>query len=281
VSVSSDASLVLLRGWPTSPALSVIEVKTGVRHPVVLPVADDGEMVFAEWLGDGRLLLVGAHVWLGDSLGAHMSLVADPARSDGSRPGAVMPFDARRVALGYPDGAVAILDLATGGARPLAQRFHPCSGSRGTTLTWSLDAALLAGVDCAGDADTVVRIVDVAADRTLRSVEAGAYRVSTFANGHFLVERPSAMTGEGAPSIGVEIKTDGTEVRRFSGGGRWTMSPDGRSVLQSDQLGGVGSSTASPWRLIEQDGREFQFSIPPGLTQWLADGRLVVVNDYR
>src|SRR5439155_22557388 len=163
------------------------------------------------------------------------------------------------------------------------QRFRPCTNA--PSLTWSLDGALLIGMDCeSGDEATEkLRVVDITLDRTVRTIDAnGVYRVSTFANGHILAERPSPVQGEGSPSIGIEMKLDGSEVRRYTGGGGWTMSPDGIYVLQSDQLGGAASSLASPWRLIDtRSGKETPFQIPPGVTQWLSDGRLVDVNTYK
>ena len=280
--VSSDGRLILLYPTATLPPY-VIDVNTGASNTVAFSEVEDDGFAFSGWLADGRLLFVGRRVWIGDARGTRVTLVPDAVAPAGARPVAVAPYRAAYAALGYPDGSVVILDLASGATRRLSQRFGPCGAA--PSLTWSLDGVLLLGTDCETQdpSSEKLRVVDVVSDRTVKTLDgAGVYRVSTFANGHFLVKAPSRIYGEGTPSFGIEMKLDGTEVRRYTGGGAWTMSPDGRYVLQSDQLGGAASSFAYPWRLIDvSSGAEYRFAIPPGLTQWLADGRLVDVNAFK
>lgn len=258
----------------SGPAL--IDLATRARTPLAQPTAADGPFALADWLPDGRLLIVGRNVWVGDGDGSAMRKVADAAAAVGGMPWTAVPSPSgERVALwGYnPEGRVAVVDLRNGSIARVAGPFRRSGADARVSLAWSRDEVLLAGTDSdseGGPAKARVRIVDLATDRTARTIEGGVLAVSSFPTGELLVVRDSGEQGAGARALGLVLGFDGVERRRYLGGA-WSMSPDARSLLQSE-AGGAGYAG---YTLIDlSTGRSAGFGVASGFGRWLADGRL-------
>src|SRR5437867_3512295 len=83
--LSPDARTILFFDFRASPgpAPFVLDVATDTARALVPAPASDGPFVYGGWLADGRLLLVGKKVWLGDARGEGMRVVADVTAPDG------------------------------------------------------------------------------------------------------------------------------------------------------------------------------------------------------
>jgi hypothetical protein len=257
----------------TAPAL--IDLATRARMPLAQPTLADGPFAFADWLADGRLLIVGRDVWLGAGDGNGMRKVADATAAVGGLPWTAVPNAAGdRVAIwGYnTDGHVAVVDLRDGTIARVTGPFRRSAADARVSLAWSRDGALLAGTDSdseAGPAKARVRIVNVPTDRTLRTIEGGVFGISALPTGELLVVRDAGEQGAGARNLGLVLGFDGVERRRYLGGW-WSMSPDARYLLQME-AGGAGMAG---YTLIElPTGRSFFFGVSSGFGRWLADGR--------
>lgn len=258
------------------PGPAMIDLATRNATPIAKLGVSDGPFAFADWLPDGRLLLVGRDIWIGNGDGSAMQKVADAGAAAGNLPWtAVASPNGERVALwGYStDGHVAIVDLRDGRVTRLAGPFRRFGQDTRVSLAWSRDGALLAGTDSDSEAEPTkarVRIVDVASDRTVRTIEGRAHGVASFPTGELLVVRESDEHGEGARELGLVFGFDGVERRRYLGGG-WSMSPDARYLLQTE----VSPAGSRPYTLIDlSSGRSFGFHTATGFGRWLADGRL-------
>jgi len=144
------------------------------------------------------------------------------------------------------------------------------------SLAWSRDGTMLAGIDSDGEtgaAKARVRIVDLATGKTVRTIEGGAVRVSSFTNGELVVTRDPGEPGAGARLLGVVMGFDGVEHRRYQGCG-WTMSPDARYILQSE-CGGAGFSGFTIFELIPNARPPTSFGLSGQFARFLASGRLV------
>jgi hypothetical protein len=254
----------------------MIDLATRRATPLAQPGASDGPFAFADWLPDGRLLLVGHDVWIGNGDGTVMRKIADAGAVAGNLPWTAVPSpNGERIALwAYSsDGHVAIVDLRDGRVSRIRGPFRRFGFDTRVSLAWSRDGALLAGTDSDSEAEPTkarVRIVDVAADRTVRTIEGRAYTVSALPTGELLVVRESDEHGQGARDLGLVVGFDGVERRRYLGGG-WSMSPDARYLLQIES-----SAAGFPrYTLIDlSTGRSSGFHVASGFGRWLADGRL-------
>ncbi len=257
-------------------ALAMIELATRKITPLAQPPQSDGPFAFADWLPDGRLLIVGRNVWIGDGEGTSMRKVADAVAAVGNLPWTAAPSpNGERVAVwAYKtDGHVAIVDLRDGTVTKVTGPFRRSGADGRVSLVWSRDGALLAGTDNdaeTGPAATRVRIVDLASDRTVRTIEGGVIQVSVFPTGELMVMRDVGEQGAGGRLLGQLVGFDGAEHRRYMGCG-WTMSPDMRFILQRE-CGGAGFLGHT---LIDvSTDTSYGFGTPSGFQRWLADGRL-------
>jgi hypothetical protein len=260
---------------PKAPAL--IDLATRASTPLS-PMAADGPFAFADWLPDGRLLLVGRSVWIGSGDGTGMRNLTDAMVAAGGLPWTAVPSpDGGRVAIwAYnTDGHVAIVDLRTGSTTTLGGPFRRYAADGRVSLAWSRDGTTLAGIDSdseRGAAAARVRIVDVASARTVRTIEGGAISVSSFPNGELVVVRDSGQQGAGAQLLGVVMGFDGVEHKRYFGAG-WHMSPDAHYILQPQQ-GGAGFNGFTLIDLVAGRTAGAGFGLSGQFGRWLADGRL-------
>lgn len=261
---------------PGRAAPAMIDLASRTRTPIAQPAISDGPFAFADWLPDGRVLLIGRDVWVGLGDGSAMQKLADAAAAVSGTPWTAVPSPSGdRVAIwGYnADGHITVVDLKNGSAARVAGPFRRSAADARVSLAWSRDGAVLAGTDSdseTGPAKARVRIVDIGTDRTVRTIDGGANYVSSFPTGELLVVRDSGQQGEGAQALGVVMGFDGVERRRYLGGG-WFMSPDTRYLLQP-QLGGAGYLGYT--RIDLTTGGSFGFGLPGSFGRWLTDGRL-------
>jgi hypothetical protein len=189
----------------------------------------------------------------------------------------------RRIALWgqNKDGHVALVDLVSGAVQRLEGPFFGCYSDSRASFAWSADGRLLAGTHCdgvEGPFKARVRIVDVAADRTVRTIEGGTYGVIALPTGNFILVRNSGETGAGSRNLGLVLGFDGQERGRYLGGW-WQMSPDRRYLLQyeASPAGCCGftlfdlAAGTSVGFVVPSAGRSEGGRPSP---RWLRDGRL-------
>ena len=166
-----------------------------------------------------------------------------------------------------------VINAIQGTVRRIAGPFRRYAADGQVSLAWSRDGTLLAGVDAdseEGSTKARLRIVDVATDRTVRTVEGGAVWVTSFPTGELVLSRDSGERGAGQRLLGLVIGFDGVEHHRYLGCA-WAMSFDLRYVLQSE-CGGAGYSGHS---LIDvTTGASIGFGVRSIFRRWLSDGRL-------
>ena len=264
---------------PTAVAPTMIQLFTGVGTPLAQPKAADGPFALADWLPDGRLVMVGRSVWMGNGDGTGMRNIADAIAAAGGLPWTAVPNVAGdHVAIwAYSaDGHVAVVDLKDGTVTRVAGPFRRYAADGTVSLAWSRDGTMLAGIDSdaeAGAAKARVRIVDLATGKTVRTIEGGAIKISSFTNGDLVVVRDPGEQGAGARLLGIVMGFDGVEHRRYMGCG-WTMSPDARYVVQSE-CGGAGFSGFTIFELTPNGRPPTGFGLDGAFRRFLSSGRLV------
>ena len=287
LALSPDAKRVLVYdglGQVSGEVPTFVDLDTRKGTALAQPPARDGPFSFADWMADGRLLMVGRGVWIGDANAGTMTRVADAeAAVSGTVSVAVTDPTATRVALwGHnSDGHIALVDLASGAVQKVAGPFRRCGADSWASFAWSADGRLLAGTDCdteEGPAKARVRIVDVVTDRTARTIEGGTYGITGLSTGDFMLVRDSGETGEGVQSLGLVMGFDGQAHDRYRGRA-WEMSPDRRYLLQT-QGGPAGGPTYLLIDLVT--GASVDFGVPCGnrneggcpRPHFMRDGRL-------
>ena len=266
-------------GSPTGVTPTMIQLFTGVGTPLAQPTAADGPFAYADWLPDGRLLMVGRDVWVGNGDGSAMRKIADAIGAAGGLPWTAVPNAVGdRVAIwAYnADGHVAVVDLRDGTVTRVAGPFRRYGADGYVSLAWSRDGTMLAGIDSDGEtgaAKARVRIVDLATGKTLRTIEGGAVRISAFPTGELMVTRDPGEQGAGAQLLGIVMGFDGVERRRYQGCA-WTMSPDARYILES-KCGGAGFSGFTIYELIANGRPPTGFGLSGQFRRFLHSGRLV------
>jgi hypothetical protein len=286
LTLSPDAKRVLVYDglsplW--SPPPTLIELDNKKSTVLSQPPASDGWFSFADWMADGRLVMVGRGVWVGDANAANMRRIAETPPEAGAIWVALPDPAEKRLALwGYNDnGLIAVVDLTTGAVQKLTGPFRRCVSDGAASLAWSADGRLLAGTDCDtedGPHKGRVRIIDVAADRTLRTIEGGVYGINALPDGTFVLVRDSGEVGQAARLLGLVMGFDRQERGRYLGHA-WQMSPDRRYLLQS-WFQAAGGPTYTLLDLTA--GRSFEFVVPCGGRSdggcpdphWMRDGRL-------
>jgi hypothetical protein len=265
-------------GSPTGVAPAMIQ-RSNVSTPLAQPTAADGPFALADWLPDGRLVIVGRSVWVGNGDGTAMRKVADAIGAAGGLPWTAVPNAAGdRVAIwAYnADGHVAVVDLKDGTVTRVTGPFRRYAADGTVALAWSRDGTMLAGIDSDGEtgaAKARVRIVDVATGKTARTIEGGAVTISSFTNGELVVTRDPGEQGAGARLLGIVMGFDGVEHKRYQGCA-WTMSPDARYILQSE-CGGAGFSGFTIFELIANGRPPTGFGLSGQFRRYLHSGRLV------
>ena len=264
---------------PNAVAPTMIQLFTRASTPLAQPTAADGPFALADWLPDGRLVMVGRSVWVGNGDGTAMRNVADAIGAAGGLPWTAVPnATGDRVAIwGYnTDGHVAVIDLRDGTITRVAGPFRRYAADARVSLAWSRDGKLLAGIDSdaeAGSTKARVRIVDVATGQTVRTIDGGALSVSAFPNGELVIVRDAGEQGAGAQLLGLVMGFDGVEHQRYRGAG-WYMSPDTHYILQP-QAGGAGFAGYTLIDLVNGRTAGAGFGLSGQFGRWLADGRLV------
>ena len=285
-SVSPDGKRALVfdgSGSGTAPQPTLVDLATGAAAVLSVPPATDGWFAFAGWLPDGRLVLVGHHVWVGAGDGTSMRELADAEAAIGGYPwlGVPDPSGTRIALWGHnPDGHVAVVRLDDGGVRKIAGPFRPPCADCGISLAWSADGTLIAGTDADGDApaSTRLRVVDVTADRTVRTLVGNVRAVVGLPTNELIVVRDSGEVGAGSRLLGVRAGFDLVERARYLGCG-WSMSPDARYLLEAQCGGGAGYPT---WTVTDATtGAAISFYVEASkssgisaVLHWLADDRL-------
>jgi len=285
--LSPDGKRMLLfdsLGAPSGQVPTFVELDTKRSTVLSQPPASDGWFSFADWMADGRLVMVGRGVWVGDTNANDMKRIADAGAAVNGTVWISLPDPTeQRIALwGYnTDGHIAIVDLATGAVQRISGPFRRCAADGAPSFAWSGDGRILAGTDCdseEGNTKARVRIVDVGADRTARTIEGGTFGINGLPNGNFMLVRASGETGAGSRYLGLVMGFDGQERARYLGGG-WLMSPDRRYLLQLE----LSPAGCCPYTLLDLvAGTSFEFIVPSGgqsdggrgLPHWLRDGRL-------
>ena len=271
-------------GPNVGPRPTLLELDTKTSTPLTEPFAGEDWFSFADWLADGRLVMVGRGVWVGDSNGNDMKRIADAqALVRGAVWLAVPDPSQKRVALwGYnSDGHIAVVDVTSGAAQLVSGPFRRCAADGATSFAWSADGRFLAGTDCdseEGPAKARVRIVEVTTDRMVRTIEGGTYGISGLASGDFMLIRDSGESGAGFRLLGLVMGFDGQERSRYLGHA-WWMSPDRHYLLQS-RFQPAGGPTYTVFDLAA--GTTFDFAVPCGgrseggcpSPHWMRDGRL-------
>ena len=261
-----------------------VDLDTKATTSLTQPPTSDGWFSFADWMADGRLVMVGRGVWVGDTRAAGMKRVADAQALVGGYPWLALPDPSEtRIAIwGYnSDGHVPVVDLSDGAVQMLTGPFRRCGQDAFASFAWSADGRFLAGTDCdfeEGPAKARVRIVDVAADRTVRTIEGGIMGIRGLASGDFIVIRDSGEMGAGYRLLGVVTGFDGQERSRYLGHA-WWMSADHHYLLQS-RFQPAGGPTYTLFDLVA--GTNFDFGVPCGgrseggcpSPHWMRDGRL-------
>jgi hypothetical protein len=285
--LSPDAKRMLLfdsLGAPSGQVPTFVELDTKKSTALAQPPASDGWFSFADWMADGRLVMVGRGVWVGDTNANDMKRIADAQAAVAGYVWIALPDPSeKRIALwGYnTDGHIAVVDLSTGAIQRVTGPFRRCVADGAVSFAWSVDGRRIAGTDCdseEGPGKARVRIVDVAADRTVRTIEGGTYGISGLPNGNFVLVRESGEIGAGARLLGLVLDFDGQERGRYLGGG-WQMSFDRRYLLQHERSP-AGCCGYTLFDLVA--GSSFEFVLPYGgqsdggrsLPHWMRDGRL-------
>ena len=285
--LSADAKRMLLfdtLGPPSGQIPTLVELDTQRSTVLSQPPASDGPFSFGDWMADGRLVMVGRGVWVGDANANNMKRIADAQAAVDATVWISLPDPSeQRIALwGHnTDGHIAIVDLATGAVHKITGPFRRCGADAAASFAWSGDGRLLAGTDCdreEGNAKARVRIVDVGTDRTVRTIEGGTYGINGLPSGDFMLVRDSGETGAGSRWLGLVMGFDGQERARYLGHG-WLMSHDRRYLLQS-QGGPAGCCSYGLFDLVA--GASFEFVVISGgqsdggrsFPHWTRDGRL-------
>jgi hypothetical protein len=270
---SPDGSKVLLYPTVDRPQRRSPRVfDLGTRSTVILPMPPEatGPLLVGEWAGSDRVVLVGQAVWVGGAGGGAVRTVIDLRGLGAPKTAAVSPLGSY-VALGWAD-RLAIVDLGSGSTRTISAHHDECDllGSPLARLAWSQDERRLATVECAQSAPIPhVRVVDIASDRTVRTLDGGEMGVASLLTGDFAVPRESGEQGQGARRLIVVYAFEGTEKARYLGYGP-TLSPNGRYMLDGTCCAGEGFVLTD---LRAPDPAQRAIA---GRAMWLADGRVLV-----
>jgi hypothetical protein len=211
--------------WTQSSGIYLLDLTTGTASKLKGP-DPNGWYAYGALLADGRLLLVGNQVWIGDPTGDQFTAVAKVGLTWLVEPSP----SGRYLALWGPNqkGNYTLVDLKTGDVQTRTGPFRRCVQDGGVTLAWSPDERYLAGTDCDNDATGEglrTRIIDPFSGEAVRTLE-GKYVVAWLPDGRFLT-----LKQPGHPSASMLVlDPEGTVLAEMDGYAR--SSPDGRFLLQ-------------------------------------------------
>jgi hypothetical protein len=247
LTVSPDGARVIAfdgLGAAPGPSPRLIDLASGAQRDLGVRTGDLF-LAFAGWLPNGRILLVGSDVWVAEADGRGLRSIV---HNDGFLVWLAFPSPSGRlVALWSPfdEGRMRIVDLERATVRELTTSFRRCAQDGGIGIAWSPDERLIATAECpsATPESVVVRIVDVAQDRTVRTLpqwkvtctsvkcpSASMFFVAPFGDDLLLVG-PSPQGLADNRFRAAVYDWSGVEKREFFGGS-WLVSPDHRYVLQ-------------------------------------------------
>jgi hypothetical protein len=253
---------------PTGHSPRIFDLRSHSTVTLLVPQEASGPLLFGDWAGNDRVVLVGEAVWVGPADGSSIRKVADLRGLGTPQTAAVSPLGSS-VALAWSDRLV-IVGIGSGSMRMMADHHDDCANPSGARLAWSSDDARLAAVECDASAPTArVRIVDAASGRTVRTLEGGDLGVTSLLTGDFAVARESGEQGQGSRGLFVVFSFEGIEKARYLGHAP-TLSPDGRYLLDGTCCAGQG--------FVLTDLRTPDPSQPAigGWAMWLTDGRVLV-----
>jgi hypothetical protein len=211
--------------WTQSSGIYLLDLTQGTASKLTGP-DPNGWYAYGALLTDGRLLLVGNQVWIGDPTGEQFTAVAEVGLTWLVEPSP----SGRYLALWGPNqkGNYTLVDLKTGEVQTRMGPFRRCIQDGGVTLAWSPDERYLAGTDCDNDATgegVRTRIIDSFSGEVVRTLE-GKYVVAWLPDGRFLT-----LKQPGLPSASMlMLDPEGTVLAEMDGYAR--PSPDGRFLLQ-------------------------------------------------
>jgi hypothetical protein len=268
---SADGRKVLMyqtANRPTGHSPRIFDLQSHSTVTLPVPREASGPLLFGEWAGNDRIVLVAEAVWVGAADGSSIRKVADLSGLGRPQTAAVSLLGSS-IALGWSDRLV-IVALGSGSMQTISGYRDDCAIPSGPRLAWSNDDARLAAVECDASAPaTRVRIVDVASGRTVRTLEGGDLGVTSLLTGDLAVPRESGEQGAGSRRLVVVFSFLGIEKARYLGYAP-TLSPDGRYLLDGTCCAGEGFVLTN---LRAPDPSQPAIA---GRAMWLADGRVLV-----
>lgn len=211
-----------------SSGIYLVDLTQGTASKLTGP-DPNGWYAYGALLPDGRLLLVGKQVWIGDPASEQFTAVAEVGLTWLVEPSP----SGRYLALWGPNqqGNYTVVDLTTGEVQTRTGPFRRCAQDGGVTLAWSPDERFLAGSDCDNDATGAgarTRIIDPFSGEAVRTLE-GKVVAAWLPDGRLL-------TQAGLPSASMlMLDLEETVLEEIDGYTR--PSPDGRFLLQHRDTG--------------------------------------------
>lgn len=209
--------------WTQSSGIYLLDLAEGTASKLNGP-DPNGWYAYGALLTDGRLLLVGKQVWIGDPAVEQYTAVAEVRLTWLVEPSP----SGRYLALWGPNqqGNYTLVDLETNEVQTRTGPFRRCAQDGGVMLAWSPDERYLAGTDCDNDATgegARTRIIDPFSGEAIRTLE-GKPLVAWLPDGRLL-------TQAGFPSASLLVlDPEGALLEEMDGYAR--PSPDGRFLLQ-------------------------------------------------
>ncbi|MFZ5824452.1 MAG: TolB family protein [Bacillota bacterium] len=248
LALSPDRSQALLYHVDTmsaGPPAVMVDLATGQWRTLALPGLETHGHAYGGFLPDGRLLVAGNHVWIGDGRGEAMKALTQKPRRTWT---ATVSPDGARVALWGPGRHPVVIDLKSGEERPV-EGLIPSTSNDMVYLAWSPDSTRLAATawnDDQGWRAMEIAVVDLQSGRRVRTIEDAA--VSAWVEAGIIGQRRNKETRRDALLLFSE-----TGEREL--GDTWfRLSPDGRYLLQGDQQ----SQAVSLWALEIATGKRIK-----------------------
>jgi hypothetical protein len=126
---------------PTGNAPRVFDIRSHATVTLPVPQEASGPLLFGEWAGNDRVVLVGEAVWAGAADGSAMRKVADLRGLGTPQAAAVSPLGSS-VALVWSDRLV-VVGLVSGSMRMIVDHHDDCANPSGPRLAWSMTMAFL------------------------------------------------------------------------------------------------------------------------------------------
>lgn len=257
-----DVAIVDPSGMKDS--LTFLDLSTGGRQTIALPEGMTWYS-YTGWLADGRLLIAGQKLWIGDKRGAGLS-----ALGSGGQLVAPSPAGQHIAAWSADTGQVSVMSMQSRVAAVIA-RAPSCGGGTGPRLSWMPDSSAIAlSVDDCGTPGTpaVTRIVDLQGRVTAEIKDARV--LACLGPAELVVTRSSG--GPAGTRVAI-IDLAGNE--RLVPGESVSLSPDRRFIGYT-----AGNGTASRSGLYEvRTGRTYSFISGFQVLGWSSATRVVLVKN--